>query len=73
MGFYYFLIGIAEMFAEEGYDLILGFRENINAAQKFKTQLLQKYESHNVKIICKLKMKHHNINFKYLIIKSCIL
>ena len=40
------------MFAEEGYDLILGFREDINAAEKFKTQLLQKYEDQNVKIIC---------------------
>jgi len=42
--------GIAEMFAEEGYDLILGFREDINAAEKFKTQLLQKYEDQNLKI-----------------------
>ena len=48
--FFYSVIGIAEMFAEEGYDLILGFRENVTAAEKFKTQLLQKYKSQNVKI-----------------------
>ena len=47
--FFYSVIGIAEMFAEEGYDLILGFRENVTAAEKFKTQLLQKYKSQNVK------------------------
>jgi len=42
--------GIAEMFAEDGYDLILGFRENVSAAEKFKVQLLEKYRSQNLKI-----------------------
>ena len=46
--FFYFFIGIAEMFAEDGYDLILGFRENVTAAEKFKDQLLQKHRSQNV-------------------------
>ena len=46
--FFCFLIGIAEMFAEDGYDLILGFRENVTAAEKFKNQLLQKHRSQNV-------------------------
>ena len=46
--FFQFLIGIAEMFAEDGYDLILGFRENVTAAEKFKNQLLQKHGSQNV-------------------------
>ena len=36
------------MFAEDGYDLILGFRENVSAAEKFKIQLLEKYQSQNV-------------------------
>ena len=40
--------GIAEMFAEDGYDLVLGFRENVSAAEKFKIQLLEKYQSQNV-------------------------
>ena len=35
--------GIAEMFAFEGYSLILGYRENLDAAEKFKTHLLEKY------------------------------
>ena len=35
--------GIAEMFAAEGYNLILGFRENVEAAEKFKNHLLEKY------------------------------
>ena len=49
VGFFFcFLIGIAEMFAEDGYDLILGFRENVTAAEKFKNQLLQKHRSQNV-------------------------
>ena len=43
-----FFSGIAEMFAEDGYDLILGFRENVSAAEKFKIQLLEKYRSQNV-------------------------
>jgi len=42
--------GVAEMFAECGYDLILGFRENISAAEKFKSQLLDKYQSQTPKI-----------------------
>ena len=44
-------LGIAEMFAECGYDLILGFRENISAAEKFKSQLLDKYQSQKVRYI----------------------
>ena len=47
--------GIAEMFAEDGYNLILGFRENIVAAEKFKTHILEKYDSNNqlkVELIC---------------------
>ena len=47
MIFCYFFLGIAEMFAEDGYDLILGFRENVSAAEKFKVQLLEKYRSQN--------------------------
>ena len=35
--------GIAEMFAAEGYSLILGFRENVDAAEKFRNHLLEKY------------------------------
>ena len=47
--------GIAEMFAEDGYNLILGFRENIVAAKKFKNHLLEKYDSNHqlkVELIC---------------------
>ena len=36
------------MFAEDGYDLILGFRENVNAAEKFKKELMEKYDGQNV-------------------------
>ena len=43
-----FCPGIAEMFAEDGYDLILGFRENVNAAEKFKKELMEKYDGQNV-------------------------
>ena len=39
------------MFAECGYDLILGFRENISAAEKFKSQLLDKYQSLEVSYV----------------------
>lgn len=39
--------GIAEMFAEEGYNLILGFRDNVDAAEKFKKHILEKYGSKN--------------------------
>jgi len=42
--------GIAEMFAEDGYDLILGFRENVSAAEKFKKELIEKYDGQNLKI-----------------------
>ena len=44
----FYFIGIAEMFAEDGYDLILGFRSNVQAAEKFKNQLLEKYKDQNV-------------------------
>ena len=44
-----FFPGIAEMFAEEGYDLILGFRENVSAAEKFKKELIEKYGGQNVR------------------------
>ena len=43
-----FFPGIAEMFAEDGYDLILGFRENVSAAEKFKKELMEKYHGQNV-------------------------
>ena len=36
--------GIAEAFAEQGYNLLLGFRENINAAEIFRNYLLEKYD-----------------------------
>ena len=36
------------MFAEDGYDLILGFRENVSAAEKFKKELIEKYDGQNV-------------------------
>ena len=48
------------MFAEDGYDLVLGFRSNVAAAEKFKNKLLEKYSGQNVIIenhcysICKL-------------------
>ena len=48
------------MFAEDGYDLILGFRSNVAAAEKFKNKLLEKYSGQNQLIespwcsICKL-------------------
>ena len=35
--------GIAEMFAKEGYDLVLGFRSNSSAAEKFRECIVQKY------------------------------
>ena len=44
-----FFPGIAEMFAEDGYDLILGFRENVSAAEKFKKELVEKYDGQNVR------------------------
>ena len=47
------------MFAEDGYDLILGFRANVDAAEKFKNRLIEKYNDQNVIIenevkLCKL-------------------
>ena len=48
--------GIAEMFAMEGYSLVLGFRENADAAEQFKEHLLQTYGNAN----CSL---HEDKNF----------
>jgi len=36
--------GIAEMFAHEGFNLVLGFRDNFEAAEKFRQKLVSKYE-----------------------------
>ena len=35
--------GIAEQFAKDGYNLILGFRVNMDVAEKFREYLLAKY------------------------------
>lgn len=35
--------GIAEMFAKEGFDLVLGFRDNFTAAENFKESISNKY------------------------------
>jgi len=35
--------GIAEMFAKEKFDLILGFRDNFSAAEKFREGVVEKY------------------------------
>ena len=35
--------GIAEQFAKDGYNLILGFRANMDVAEKFREYLLAKY------------------------------
>ena len=35
--------GIAEMFAAEGFDLVLGFRDNFTAAENFKESISKKY------------------------------
>ena len=48
------------MFAEDGYDLILGFRENVSAAEKFKKELITKHDGQNV-------MTKYEINNLYLI------
>ena len=62
--------GIAEMFAEDGYDLILGFRENVSAAEKFKIQLLEKYQSQNVSTY-NYKLKNNFMLKEYLVCISC--
>ena len=58
------------MFAEDGYDLILGFRENVSAAEKFKIQLLEKYQSQNVSTY-NYKLKNNFMLKEYLVCISC--
>ena len=36
--------GIAECFAKEGFDLVLGFRNNFAAAEKFQKTISKKYD-----------------------------
>ena len=49
------------MFAEDGYDLILGFRENVSAAEKFKKELIEKYDGQNVMT----KYENYNVCFYF--------